>query len=121
MIGVDIIATSTKIVIGIPCHRRGKYANRRARFGGRHHPGEGEELTGFSLGMKIVKPGAFRRGSHLAEVAVAVTDFVPLYACLYIIAIGCDLHRGAGAMLVKPTQRANEFLLQPIAPKAQLI
>ena len=84
-------------------------------------PGKAELGSLGRAGMKIVKARPLGGHDILVQGRVGVAELVPGDAGLRVIAVGRDLHRGPRAMLVKPTQAADELFLETIPPETQVI
>src|SRR5262245_31233288 len=69
--------------------------------------------------MEIIETRTPRPGDKLGVLRAAVAAPVPFHTSLAVIAVGGALHHGARAMLVKPAEQPDKFLLPAIAPKTQ--
>ena len=118
--GVDVVAATSEVVVGVPVVRGQDDGNVSSRFVRRHHPGEGKEASG-RFRMQIVEPGSLRTGDELGLMRIGIADLVPLDAGLGVVAVWRDLHHRPGTMLVEDAEIADEFLLQSVAPEGKLI
>src|SRR5262249_47621196 len=71
--------------------------------------------------VKIVQAGALRRLAVLQVNGVCIPVLVPLHTFLSVVPVRTDLHGGAGAMLVEPTEGPNHLLLVSVSPQLQLV
>ena len=120
-VGVDVVAAAAEVVVGVPGDVRGQHRDPRRGPCRGDDPGEGELVASGRPGVEVVQPGALGGLDVLVEMRVGVAVLVPLDAGLGVVAVGRDLHRRPGPVLVEPAEAADELLLQPVAPQAELV
>ena len=121
LVRVDVVAAPPEVVVGVPVDVGGQHGYVGRRRGRRDNPGEGKESAGLRGSVEIIQAGPFRRLDVLFVGGIRVTLGVPLHAGPRVIAVGRDLHRGAGAVLVVPADVPDVFLLLAVVVKFQLV
>src|SRR5262249_12696486 len=120
-VGVDVVAAAAEVVVGVPGDVAGDDGDGGAGRGRRDDPGEGELQPRRRGGGEIVEAAARRGGDVLLVRGADVADAVPGDAGLRVVAVGRDLHGGAGAVLVVPAESADELLVPAVAPQGELV
>src|SRR5215469_415953 len=94
---IDVVAATSKVVVGVPRVGGGQHGQPRRWDGRRNYPGEAEEFARLTLGEEVVETRLGRRRES--------ARLTPVDPGLRKIAIRQRLNGRARAMLVEPAQK----------------
>ena len=78
-------------------------------------------MSRFVACVQVVQSAAGGGFDELAERLAVIPELVPLHACLCVVAVGCDLHRGTGAVLVEGADTSDELFLCSVSPEFEFV